>query len=166
MYASLRIVRYSPLLNKRTDRNKYTDMQVYSSIYFKTLDQKIEDHGFSQQFYHQFSCNPQEFTNLTPLNEKILKKFYRSLCFKNGLIWLIKKLKILDFFKGFKITLAVEEKVSQRLYLPGFGPYVFSFIGKLLSHLGFKINLPEKLGIWILSVKKARTWFSKTRFRR
>ena len=47
---------------------------LYSSIYFKTVDQKNEDLGFSQQFYHQFSCNSQEFTNLTPLNEKTLKK--------------------------------------------------------------------------------------------
>ena len=75
--------------------------RVDSSIYFKTVDQEIEDLEFSQQFYHQFSCNSQEFTNLTPLNEKTLKKVYSSLCFKIGLIWLIKKLKILDFFQGF-----------------------------------------------------------------
>jgi len=58
----------------------------YSSIYFKTVDKKIEDLGFYQQFYQQFSCNSQEFTNLTPLNEKTLKKVYSSLCFKIGLI--------------------------------------------------------------------------------
>ena len=73
----------------------------YSTIYLKTVDQKNEDPRFSQQLYHQFSGNSQEFTNLTPLNDKTLKKVYSSLCFKIGLIWLIKKLKILDFFRGF-----------------------------------------------------------------
>ena len=54
----------------------------YSSIYLKTVDQKNEDLGFSQQFYHQFSCNSQEFTNQTPLNEKTLIKVYSFLCLK------------------------------------------------------------------------------------
>ena len=35
----------------------------YSSIYFKTVDQKKDDPGFSQQFYHQFSCNSQELND-------------------------------------------------------------------------------------------------------
>ena len=35
------------------------------------------------------------------------------------------------------------------------GLMFFSCIGKLLSHLRFMINLPEKVSIWILSVKKA-----------
>ena len=64
----------------------FQHLMIITAVYFKTVDQKNEDPGFSQQFYHQFSCNSQEFTNLTPLNEKTLKKVYSSLCFKIGLI--------------------------------------------------------------------------------
>jgi len=38
----------------------------------------------------QFGCNLQGFTNLIFLKEKSLKKVQNSLCFKNGLICLIK----------------------------------------------------------------------------
>lgn len=41
----------------------------------------------------------------------------------------------------------IKEKVPQRLYLSRFEPNVFSFIGKWLSHLRFKLNFPEKF--WI-----------------
>ena len=67
----------------------------------KPLIKKWRSWIFSTDIYLQFSCNSPEFPNLTPLNEKTLKKVYNSLCFKVGLIWKIKKLKILDFFQGF-----------------------------------------------------------------
>ena len=51
--------------------------------------------------------------------------------------------------------LPITEIVKKKNNSPGFEPNVFSFIGKLLSHLRFKMNLPEKLRILILSVKTA-----------
>ena len=73
----------------------------YSSIYPKTVNQKNEYLEFFQQFYNQFSWNLQEFTNLVPLKERTFKNVQITSYFKNGLIWVIKKLNILDFFQGF-----------------------------------------------------------------
>ena len=42
---------------------------------------------------------------------------------------------------------ALPEKYPEDHQSPRFEPNVFYFIGKLLSYLGFKMNLPEKLRI-------------------
>ena len=46
-----------------------------------------------------------------------------------------------------------KKKYPKDHHFAGFEPNVFSFIGKWLTHLRFKIDLPEKLRIWILSVQ-------------
>ena len=67
---------------------------------------------------------------------------------ESSLLW------FLAFWQFWQAWTAFPKKYPEDHQLPRFEPNVFSFIDKSLSQLRFKMNLPEKLRICILSVKK------------
>ena len=77
---------------------------LYSSIYFKTVDQKNEDLDFSQQFYHLVVTHKNSLTWLPWMKEHWKNFIALHVSRFDSFDW-SKNWGSWTFFKGFKITL-------------------------------------------------------------